>query len=67
MLRIKGKGIPRRAGSAAATSASRSTIEVPTQLTDAQRELLEELAKELGEDVQPQRRSFMEKLKDLFG
>ena len=43
------------------------TIEVPTQLSDRQRALLEELAKELGEDVSPQQKTFMEKLKDLFG
>jgi hypothetical protein len=29
--------------------------------------LLEELAKELGEDVMPQTRTFLDKLKDLFG
>jgi hypothetical protein len=29
--------------------------------------LLEELAKELGEDVQPQHKTFMGKLRDLFG
>jgi hypothetical protein len=29
--------------------------------------LLEELGRELGEDVQPQRQSFMDKLKNLFG
>jgi molecular chaperone DnaJ len=40
---------------------------VPTELTSRQRELLEELGRELGEDVQPQQRSFMEKLRDLFG
>ena len=27
----------------------------------------EELAKELGDDVQPERKSFMDKLRDLFG
>jgi molecular chaperone DnaJ len=43
------------------------TVEVPTQLTSRQRELLEELARDLGEDVQPQQRGFMEKLRDLFG
>jgi molecular chaperone DnaJ len=43
------------------------SVEVPAQLTQNQRHILEELAKELGEDVQPQRRSFVEKLRDLFG
>jgi hypothetical protein len=29
--------------------------------------LIEELGRELGEDVQPQQRTFVEKLKGLFG
>jgi molecular chaperone DnaJ len=67
VLRIKGKGIPRRAGIGRGDQRVEVAVEVPTQLTARQRELLEELARELGEDVQPQRRTFMEKLKDLFG
>jgi molecular chaperone DnaJ len=43
------------------------TIEVPTELSDRARALLEELARELREDVTPQRKGFMDKLKDLFG
>jgi molecular chaperone DnaJ len=67
VLRIKGKGIPRRAGIGRGDQRVEVAVEVPTQLTSRQRELLEELARELGEDVQPQRRTFVEKLKDLFG
>jgi len=43
------------------------TIEVPTKLTDRQREIIAELARELDETVQPQQKSFMEKLRELFG
>ena len=43
------------------------TVEVPTVLTARQRELLEELAKELGDEVQPQQKSFVQKLKEFFG
>ena len=67
VLRIKGKGIPRRGGLGRGDQRVEVTIEVPTQLTERQRGLLEELAKELGEDVQPERKSFLEKLRDLFG
>jgi molecular chaperone DnaJ len=67
VLRIKGKGIPRKAGLGRGDQRIEVTIEVPTELTSRQRELLEALARELGEDVQPQRRTFMEKLRDLFG
>jgi molecular chaperone DnaJ len=66
VLRIKGKGVPRRGGMGRGDQRVEVQIEVPTQLTDRQRQLLEALAKELGEDVQPQQKSFMEKLRELF-
>ena len=43
------------------------SVEVPTNLSDRAQELIEQLASELGEDVQPQQRTFVEKLKSLFG
>jgi molecular chaperone DnaJ len=67
VLRIKGKGIPHRGGLGRGDQRVEVAIEVPTQLTNRQRQLLEELSKELGEDVQPQRKSFMGKLRDIFG
>ena len=67
VLRIKNKGIPHRAGIGRGDQRIEVTIEVPTELTARQRQMLEDLARELGEDVQPQRRTFMEKLRDLFG
>jgi molecular chaperone DnaJ len=67
VLRIKGKGFPRRTGIGRGDQRVEVQIEVPTRLTGRQRELLEQLARELGEDVQPQRKSFMSKLRDLFG
>ena len=42
-------------------------VEIPTHLTDRARSLLEDLGRELGEDVQPQRQSFLDKLNNLFG
>jgi molecular chaperone DnaJ len=67
VLRIKGKGVPHRGGLGRGDQRVEVAIEVPTQLTLRQRQLLEELARELGEDVQPLRASFMDKLRDLFG
>jgi len=67
MLRIKSKGIPKRTGVGRGDQHVEMQLEVPTQLTDRQRELVEQLAKELGEEVQPQQRTFVEKLKSLFG
>jgi molecular chaperone DnaJ len=67
VLRIKGKGIPHGVGRGRGDQRVEVGIEVPTQLTLRQKALLEELAKELGEDVQPQQKTFVEKLRDLFG
>lgn len=66
-LRIKNKGVPKRVGIGRGDQRVEITVEVPSSLTDRQRTLLEELARELGEDVSPQHKTFMEKLKDLFG
>jgi molecular chaperone DnaJ len=66
VLRIKGKGIAHRTSIGRGDQRIEIALEVPTQLTPRQRELLEQLAKELGEEVQPQRRGFLEKLRDLF-
>ncbi len=66
-LRIKGKGIPHRAGLGRGDQRVEVMLEVPTHLTAQQRELVEQLAKELGEDVQPQQRSFMERLRGFLG
>ncbi|MDG2052068.1 MAG: molecular chaperone DnaJ [Myxococcota bacterium] len=41
-------------------------VEVPSRLTDRQRELLEEFAEETGTEVSPVHRGFVEKLRDFF-
>ena len=41
-------------------------VEVPTRLNKRQRELLEEFAEEGGTEVSPVRKSFLDKLRDLF-
>jgi molecular chaperone DnaJ len=67
VLRVKSRGIPRRVMGGRGDQLVEITIEVPTQLTVAQKELITRLAEELGESVQPQQATFMEKLKSLFG
>ena len=67
VLRVKGKGIPKRVASGRGDQLVEVTIEVPTQLTSKQKELIGQRAAELGENVQPQQATFMEKLKSLFG
>jgi molecular chaperone DnaJ len=67
VLRIKGKGIPHRSGLRRGDQRIEVAVEVPTRLTERQREILEALAKELREDVLSEQRTFMGKLRDFFG
>jgi molecular chaperone DnaJ len=67
VLRVKGKGIPRRVTGGRGDQLVEVAVEVPTQLTAKQKELIAQLAEDLGESVQPQQASFMEKLRALFG
>lgn len=67
ILRIRGKGFPHRVRAGSGDQLVEVALEVPTHLSDRARELIEELGAELGEDVQPQQRTFVEKLKSLFG
>jgi molecular chaperone DnaJ len=66
-LRIKGKGMPKRGGIGRGDQRIEVAVEIPVALTPRQRELIEELAKELKEEVTPIRKGFMDKLRDLFG
>ncbi len=67
VLRIKGKGLPKRVSGGRGDQLVEVRVEVPQTLSPRGRQLLEELAGELGEAVQPQSKTFVEKLKDLFG
>lgn len=67
VLRIRGKGLPHRVRGGRGDQLVEISVEVPTELTPRARELLEQLGHELGEDVQPKQKTFVEKLKSLFG
>jgi molecular chaperone DnaJ len=67
VLRIRGKGFSHRLRAGSGDQLVEVSLEVPTHLSDRARELIGELGKELGEDVQPQQKTFVEKLKSLFG
>jgi len=58
VIRLRGKGMPRLRGYGKGDLLVRVGVEVPEKLNSRQRELLEELAKELDQDVQPKRRRF---------
>jgi molecular chaperone DnaJ len=73
MYRLKGKGFPRLRNDG--TSSGRGdmlvyiTVEVPSKLTERQRQLFEELAQTLDGSVNPQNngRGFFDKVMDFFG
>ena len=65
-LRLRGKGLPRLGGGPRGDLLVELFIEVPTKLTERQRELLEEFAREAGDNVSPRRRGFLDTLRDLF-
>ncbi|HLE76046.1 MAG TPA: molecular chaperone DnaJ [Candidatus Bathyarchaeia archaeon] len=58
VIRLKGKGMPRFRGYSKGDLLVRVGISVPEKLTPQQRALLEQLAKELNQDVQPKSRKF---------
>jgi len=58
VITLKGKGMPRFRGYGRGDLLVRLGISVPEKLTYQQRVLLEQLAKELGSDVQQRNRKF---------
>jgi molecular chaperone DnaJ len=69
VFRLREKGIPKDGGQGRGDQLITLVVETPTKLTPRQRELLTELARELGESkgrAQPRRRRFLDKVKELF-
>jgi molecular chaperone DnaJ len=67
VLRLRGRGLPTVGSASRGDQLVRIFVEVPTKLTERQRELLQQFAEESGTDVSPVTRTFLEKLRDLFG
>jgi molecular chaperone DnaJ len=67
VLRVRNKGIEHRLRGGRGDQLVEVEVEIPARLTPRARELIEELGRELGEDVQPQQQGFLEKLRGLFG
>jgi molecular chaperone DnaJ len=67
IFRMKGKGIRDVQGYHQGDQHVRINVETPTHLTARQKELLKEFAAAGGEDINPMSKSFLEKMKDLFG
>ena len=65
-LRLKGKGVKNLQGYGHGDLLVRVTVEVPTQLTGAQRAKLEEFAALCDESSLPRSKSFFERAKEFF-
>ncbi|MBV1757901.1 MAG: molecular chaperone DnaJ [Dethiosulfatibacter sp.] len=66
VFRLKNKGIPHLRGGGKGDQYVKINIETPKKLTDKQKELLMQLAKEFGEKIEPQKKGFIDKMKDAF-
>jgi molecular chaperone DnaJ len=66
MFRVKGKGVKNLQGYGHGDLHVRVNVEVPTHLTQEQREKLQEFAEACDESVNPIRKKFFEKARDLF-
>jgi molecular chaperone DnaJ len=65
-FRLRGKGIDVLGGAGKGDQLVQVVVEVPENISRKQRKLIEELATEFGDDVHPQQKSFLDKLRDLF-
>ncbi len=66
VYRLRGKGIPRANGERGDQHV-RIVVETPINLTERQRELIEELARERGDAVaHPRKKKFLDKVRELF-
>ena len=66
MFRIRGKGVKNLQGYGHGDLHVRITVEVPTHLTHDQKDKLQAFAESCDEDVNPIRKKFFEKARDLF-
>jgi len=66
VFRLKNKGIKHLRSSTKGDQLIKVNVEVPTKLSAKQKELLRQFAEISGDEVFQQRKSFFEKMKDLF-
>jgi len=66
VFRLRGKGIPMLGGYGKGDQLVKLVVEVPEKISRKQKQLIGELAAEMGEDVHPQQKGFLDKLKELF-
>ena len=66
VFRVRGRGMPDPRGGGTGDLLVQTYIEVPKKLSSRQQELLRELAELDHADVSPQRKGFLERLKEYF-
>jgi molecular chaperone DnaJ len=67
VFRLKDKGVPHIHSTDRGDQHVRVVVETPTELSKAQRELLEKFAEISGEESNPHSKSFFAKVRELFG
>lgn len=66
VFKLKGKGLPDLRSGRAGDELVQVLIEIPRKLTDKQKQLLKEYAATEEGNIMPQRKGFLDKLKDVF-
>ncbi|MBN2285601.1 MAG: molecular chaperone DnaJ [Tissierellales bacterium] len=66
VFRLKNRGIQHLRGGGKGDQYVRVNIDTPKKMTEKQRKMLLELAKELGEHIEPQKKGLFNKVKDAF-
>ncbi|MFZ3069679.1 MAG: molecular chaperone DnaJ [Anaerolineaceae bacterium] len=67
VFRLRDKGVPILNKSGRGSQLVTVNVQIPTSLTEEQKNLLESLGRTMGTDIKIQERSFMDKLKDVLG
>ncbi len=67
VFRLKDKGIEVLNGYGRGDQYVKVIVEVPKKLAENQKEILRKFSQEMGEDFHEQRKSFFDKVKDVFG
>ncbi|EQF23951.1 chaperone protein DnaJ [Clostridioides difficile CD160] len=66
VFRLKEKGIPRIRGNSRGDQYVKVVVEIPKKLNDKQKDLLREFAKECGSNVHEKKKTFGQKIEDMF-
>ena len=66
VFRLKGKGLPSKEGRGRGDQLVTVHVEVPTELNDQQRQLLEAFDRATGENAHPEGKNVWDKVKELF-